>query len=381
MSVEIVPIYEDKSNSKALKKAFVKFPIGLYKGCPYYVPPLILDELDTLNKKKNPAFDFCEMQLFLAYRGKEIVGRIAGIINYNANKIWDRKEARFSFVDFIDDNEVVDSLFAAAGNWAKEKGMDTIIGPMGFTDLDPEGLLIKGFDQVSTMATKYSYPYYEKQIERLGFEKDADWNEYRIPVPASVPERHQRIANMVMTRYGLKVLKFKNLKQIRPYVSKLFNLLNIAYKPLYGFSPLTPRQIDHYVKMYVPLLRWDIVSIIIKEETDEVVGFGIGIPSLSAGLIKSKGKLFPFGWYYLLKDLKSKKNPVIDLMLIGIAPEYQGKGVNAIIFNDFIPSSYNCGFKYAESNPELEMNNKVASLWEGFNAENHKMRRAYKKGL
>ncbi|HMM02074.1 MAG: hypothetical protein ACK5KN_00195 [Dysgonomonas sp.] len=376
-----VVIREVKEDDKALKKAFVKFPIKLYKDCPYYVPSLILDELDTLNTKKNPAFDFCEMQMFLAYKENQIVGRIAAIINHKANEVWNEKHARFSLVDFIDDNEVVDALFAAAIKWVKDKGMDAIVGPMGFTDLDPEGMLIKGFDQVSTMATKYSYPYYVTQLERLGFEKEADWNEYRIPVPDAVPERHQRIANMVATRYGLKVLKFKNLKQIAPYVDRLFKLMNEAYKPLYGFAPLTQKQIDHYVKMYVPLLRWDIVSIIIKEETDEVVGFGIGMPSLSRGLIKSRGKLFPFGWYHLLKDLKSKKNPVIDLLLIGIAPEYQGKGVNAIIFNDFIPSAYKCGFQFAESNPELEMNNKVASLWDGFNAENHKMRRAYIKHL
>jgi len=376
-----VTIKEINETDKASKKDFVKFPIKLYKDCPYYVPSLILDELDTLNVKKNPAFDFCEMQLFLAYRDNQIVGRIAVIINNRANEIWDKKQARFSFVDFIDDNEVVDTLFSAAHKWAGQKGMTEVIGPMGFTDLDPEGLLIKGFDKVSTMATKYSYPYYETQIERLGYEKDADWNEYRIPVPDSVPERHQRIANMVAKRYGLKVLKFKNLKQISPYVARLFQLMNEAYKPLYGFAPLTQKQIDHYVKMYVPLLRWDIVSIIIKEETDEVIGFGIGMPSLSRGLIKSRGKLFPFGWYHLLKDLKSKKNPIIDLLLIGIAPEYQGKGVNAIIFNDFIPSAYKCGFQFAESNPELEMNNKVASLWDGFNAENHKKRRAYIKHI
>ncbi|MBK5720517.1 hypothetical protein JGH11_06500 [Dysgonomonas sp. Marseille-P4677] len=376
-----VLIKEVDENDKALKKAFVKFPIKLYQDCPYYVPSLILDEMDTLDTKKNPAFDFCEMQMFLAYKDDKIVGRIAAIINRKANEVWNEKHARFSFVDFIDDNEVVDSLFAAAIKWVKEKGMDAIVGPMGFTDLDPEGLLIHGFDQVSTMATKYSYPYYVTQIERLGFEKEADWNEYRIPVPSAVPERHQRIANMIATRYGLKVLKFKSLKQISPYVARLFKLMNEAYKPLYGFAPLTQRQIDHYVKMYVPLLRWDIVSIIIKEETDEVIGFGIGMPSLSRGLIKSRGKLFPFGWLPLLKDLKSKKNPVIDLLLIGIAPEYQGKGVNAIIFNDFIPSAYKCGFQFAESNPELEMNNKVASLWDGFNAENHKKRRAYIKQL
>lgn len=377
MSIRIKAV---DNNDKALKKAFVKFPINdLYKDSPYYVPSLILDELDTLNIKKNPAFDYCEIQLFLAYRDNKIVGRIAAIINNQANEIWNQKNARFSFVDFIDDNEVVDALFSAAEKWAKDKGMTAIVGPMGFTDLDHEGLLIEGYDKIATMATTYSYPYYKTQIERIGFEKEVDWNEYYIPVPNAVPERHQRIANMVTQRYGLKVLKFKNVKQIRPYIGKLFNLLNEAYKPLYGFAPLSQRQIDHYVKMYVPLLRWDLVTIIIKEETDDVIGFGVAMPSLSEGLIKSRGKLFPFGWYSLLKNLKSKKNKIVDLMIIGIAPEYQGKGINAIIFNDFIPSSYNCGFKFAESNPELEQNNKVASLWDGFDAVNHKKRRAYIK--
>lgn len=378
MSVSIKPVND---NDKALKKAFVKFPIKLYEGNPYYVPSLVLDELDTLDKKKNPAFDFCDMQLFLAYKNDKIVGRIAAIINYRANEIWNKKQARFSFVDFIDDNEVVDALFDAAENWAKENGMESIIGPIGFTDLDPEGLLIKGFDKISTMAAKYSHPYYVEQVERRNYIKDADWKEFLITVPSEVPERHQRIANMIAQRYGLKILKFKNYKQITPYVSKLFTCLNEAYKPLYGFSSLTQRQIDHYVKMYVPLLRWDIVSIIIKEETDEVVGFGIAMPSLSQSLIKSRGKLFPFGWYHLLKALKFKSNKVIDLLIIGILPEYQGKGVNAMIFSDLIPSAYRSGFKFAESNPELEVNNKMVSLWDGFEAENHKMRRAFIKHL
>lgn len=378
MSVTIKEVNED---DKSLKKAFVKFPIKLYKNCPYYVPSLVLDELETLNVKKNPAFDFCEMKLFLAYRDDKVVGRIAAIVNKKSNEVWNERNARFGFVDFIDDNDVVDALFDVAIKWAKSKGLTSIVGPMGFTDLDHEGLLIQGYDKVATMATTYSFPYYKEQIERLGFKKDVDWNEYRIPVPSAVPERHQRIANMVMQRYGLKVLKFKSLKQITPYVAKLFNLLNEAYKPLYGFAALTQRQIDYYVNMYVPLLRWDLVSIILKESTDEVVGFAIAMPSLSDGLIKSRGKLFPFGWYPLLRDLKSKKNDVVDLLLIGISPEYQGKGVNAIIFNDFIPSAYKCGFKFAESNPELEQNEKVSSLWDGFDAENHKKRRAYRMDI
>lgn len=376
MSVQIV-----EANDKSSKKKFIKFAIDLYKNNPYYVPPLILDELGTLDPAKNPALEFCDLQLFLAYRGQKIVGRIAAIINHRSNEVWAQKNVRFGFVDFIDDDEVVDALFNAAEAWAHNMGMDTIHGPLGFTDLDKEGLLIEGYDRISTMSTIYNYPYYKDQIERIGFQKDVDWHEYYIPVPSAVPERHHRIAQIVSQKYGLKVLKFKNLKQISPYVDKLFNLLNSAYAPLYGFVPLTKKQIDHYVKMYVPLLRWDVVSIIVKEDTDEVIGFGIGLPSLSLALQKSRGKLFPTGWYHLLKALKCKNNKVIDLLLMGIAPEYQGKGVNALIFDDFIPSAYKSGFRFAESNPELEMNNKISAQWDGFNAEHHKTRRAYKKKI
>lgn len=367
--------------SKEDRKKFVKFPINLYKNNPYYVPSLVLDEMETLNPKKNPAFDHCEAKLFLAYRGDQIVGRIAGIIHNLSNDTWKQNRIRFGFVDFVDDSEVVDALFASVIAWAKTRNIDEIHGPMGFTDLDHEGLLIEGFDQVSTMSTAYSFPYYRAQIERCGFEKDVDWHEFRIPVPENVPERHQRIANIVMQKYGLKILKFKNKKQVTPYIDKLFHLINKAYAPLYGFVPLTKKQIDHYVEMYVPLLRWDVVTIVIKEETDEVVAFGIAMPSLSEGLQKSRGKIFPLGWFHLLKALKSKKNPVVDLLLIGIDPEYQGKGVNAVIFSDFIPSTFSSGFKFAESNPELETNNKVASLWDGFDAKQHKRRRAYIKKI
>ncbi len=377
MSIEI-----KKVSTKGQLKKFVAFPIDkLYKGNPYYVPSLVFDEMGTLDLKKNPAFDFCERDLFLAYRDGEIVGRIAAIINHRANEIWNQKYARFGFVDFIDDKEVVDTLFNTAESWAREKGMEYVVGPMGFTDLDHEGLLIEGFDRISTMSTTYSYPYYKDHIERIGYQKEIDWMEFRIPVPDKVPERHQRIAKLVADKYGLKLLKFENLRQVTPYIDKLFHQLNVAYAPLFGFTPLTKKQIDYYVKMYVPLLRWDLVSIIIKIETDEVIGFGIGVPSLSYALQKSKGRLFPFGWFHLLKSLKGKGNKVVDLLLMGVSPEYQGKGVNALIFSDFIPSAYNAGFRFAESNPELEINNKIQAQWDGFNPENHKRRRAYKKRI
>lgn len=379
-----MPIKIVKVETRSQMRKFVSFPIDdLYKDNPYFVPSLVIDEIGTLNTKKNPAFDFCERELFLAYRDKKIVGRIAAIINHRANEVWNQKYARFGFVDFIDDKEVVDALFDTAENWARQKGMEHIVGPMGFTDLDHEGLLVEGFDRISTMSTTYSYPYYQTQIERRGFQKEIDWVEFRIPVPEQVPERHQRIAKLVADKYGLTLLKFKNLRQITPYVDKLFHQLNVAYAPLFGFTPLTKRQIDYYVKMYVPLLQWDLVSIIVKIDTDEVIGFGIGVPSLSYALQKSKGRLFPTGWIHLLKGLKGKGkgNKVVDLLLMGVAPEYQGKGVNAMIFADFIPSAHRSGFRFAESNPELEINNKIQAQWDGFNAENHKRRRAYKLKL
>lgn len=377
MSVEIV-----KVTTKGQLRKFVTFPIDkLYKNNPYYVPSLVLDEMGTVDTTKNPAFDFCERDLFLAYKDGKIAGRIATIINNRANEIWNQKYARFGFVDFIDDYEVVDALFNTAEDWARSRGMEHVVGPMGFTDLDHEGLLIEGYDRISTMSTTYSHPYYKEQIERVGYQKEIDWVEFRIPVPERVPERHLRIAKLVADKYGLKLLKFENLRQITPYVDKLFNQLNVAYAPLFGFTPLTKKQIDYYVKMYVPLLRWDLVSIIIKIDTDEVVGFGIGIPSLSYALQKSKGRLFPFGWFHLLKALKGKGNKVVDLLLMGVAPEYQGKGVNALIFSDFIPSAHNAGFRFAESNPELEINNKIQAQWDGFDAVNHKRRRAYKKKI
>lgn len=376
MSIQIVQV-----NTKKQLKEFVKYPIDtLYRNNPFYVPSLIYDEINTLSLDKNPAFDFCERDLFLAYRDGQIVGRIAAIINHRSNEIWNQKYARFGFVDFIDDNEVVDALFDKALAWAKERGMEYVVGPMGFTDLDHQGLLVDGFDRISTVSTTYSYEYYYKQLERYGFCKEIDWIEFRIPVPTEVPERHQRIAKIVADKYDLKLLKFKKLSEVKPYIDKLFHQLNVAYAPLFGFTPLTKRQIDYYVKMYVPLLDWDLVSIVVKVETDDVVGFGIGLPSLAHALQKTRGRVFPFGWIHLLKALKGKssQNKVVELLLMGVAPEYQGKGVNAMIFADFIPSAYKTGFRFAESNPELEMNNKIQAQWDGFDAENHKRRRAYK---
>jgi GNAT superfamily N-acetyltransferase len=375
MAVKIVEI-----TKLSLLRKFVDFNIRLYAGNPYHVPGLIEDEMMTLRRDKNPAFDFCESIYFLAYKEDKIVGRIAGIINHKANEIWNQQYARFGFVDFIDDEEVSAALFNAVEQWALEKGMNGVHGPLGFTDLDHEGLLIWGFDQLGTMATSYHFPYYMEHIENLGYGKDQDWNEFLVQVPSEIPERHRRISEIIMKKYGLKIIKFKKTKDIWPYAKKIFELWNEAYRPLYGYSPLTDRQINYYVKMYIPMLRLDLITVIVRESDDKVVGIGITMPSLSKALQKAKGRLFPFGWIHLLKALYGK-GEIVDLYIMGISPEYQNKGANALIFYDLIPNTYRMGFKYAESNPELELNQKMQSQWESFDVRHHKTRRAFIKHL
>ena len=370
-----------KVSDKASLKKFVYFNINLYKGCEQYVPPLIYDEMATLNKEKNPAFDHCEAECFMAYKDGKIVGRIAAIINHKANEIWNQKYARFSFVDFIDDKEVSNKLFGTAESWAQHKGMTHIHGPIGFTDLDHEGLLIEGYDRISTMLTSYSYPYYRKHIEGLGYKKDQDWNEFLINIPDGVPERFERIAQVVQKRFGLVVKHFGDKKEVMKYAHDVFRLINKAYKDLYGYVELTEKQIDYYVNMYIPMLRLEFFTVILRQEDHRLVGFGIGLPSLAVALQKAKGKFLPTGWYHLYRALKGNDNKVLDLLLIGVDPEYQGKGVNSLIFNEFIPAANRLGFKVAESNPELALNMRVQSMWDDMDAEHHKTRRAYIKEL
>ena len=368
-------VIKEVTGKKELRQ-FVRFNIDLYKGNPYHVPSLIYDEMMTLDRKQNPAFEVCDAIYFLAYKGDRIVGRIAGIINRRSNEVWNQKRARFGFVDFIDDDEVVDALFNAVRQWAKQQGMEELCGAMGFTDLDHEGMLVHGFDQLGTMATIYNHPYYPQQLERMGFVKDQDWHEFKVYVPDCVPEKHLRIGEIVKRKYGLKVVKCKSKKEVMPYARPLFETLNISYAPLYGFSPLTDKQIDYYINMYIPMLRLDLLTLIVHEEDNAVVGFGISIPSLSRALQKSKGKLWPFGWFHLLKALRSKPE-IVDLYLMGVLPEYQSKGVNALLFNDLIPIYKSLGVVYAESNPELETNNAVQAQWDYFKREHHKTRRVF----
>ena len=375
MSVTI----KEVRTKKELRK-FVKFNIELYKGSPFHVPGLIDEEIMTLSKDKNPAFENSEAIYFLAYRGGKVVGRIAGIIVHDSNRIWKQNHARFGFVDFVDDNEVSDALLNAVTTWAKEKGMTALHGPMGFTDMDHEGMLIHGFDQLGTMASIYNFPYYPQHLERMGFEKDQDWNEYKIYIPEGVPEKHQRIGEIVKQKYGLKILKFKKRKEIWPYANRIFETLNAAYTPLYGFTPLTQKQIEYYVKMYIPMLRLNLITIIVRESDDAVVGFAISLPSLSRAMQKAKGSLFPFGFIHLLKALYSKPK-IVDLYIMGVLPEYKNKGVNALVFNDLIPEYISMGSVYAESNPELVTNNAIQAQWDYFKTEHHKTRRAFIKQI
>lgn len=376
MSVEIKPLTPTRSE---LRK-YVDFGIELYADSPCFVPPLRMDEIQTLSPRSNPAFEFCRAQSFMAYREGKPVGRITAIINDVANSRANRKQMRFGFVDFIDDAEVTDALFAAAEDWGRRQGMTEIIGPMGFTDMDHEGMLIEGFDEMGTMATIYNYPYYPAHMERLGFMKDADWIEFRVEVPDAIPEKFQRIASLVQRKYGLRTLRFTSRKKLRDmYGRALFELINEAYDDLYGYCPLSDRQIDYYIKQYLDFLRLDCISVIVDKD-DRLIAVGISMPSMSKALRAARGKILPFGWLPILKAIKGK-NDVVDLLLIAVRKEFLGKGVNALIFADLIPTFIKNGFKFAESNIELEGNESVQQQWDYYNHRQHRRRRAWKKSL
>lgn len=366
-----------KVATKRELKKFIRFNYRMYKDNPYSVPDLYDDMLNTFSKKKNAAFEFCEADYFMAYKDGEMVGRVAAIINNKANAKWSKKGVRFGWLDFIDDLEVSKALIDAVEQWGKERGMDEIQGPLGFTDFDAEGLLVEGYDQLSTIATIYNYPYYVTHMEKLGFEKDADWVEYKIYIPDDIPEKHRRISDIVQRKYNLQIKKYtSNRKIAKEYGQAIFDLMNEAYDSLYGYSPLSPGQIKQYIKMYLPIVDLRMITLI-TEADGKLVGVGISMPSISRALQKAHGRLLVFGWFFLLKALFWKHAKMLDLLLIAVKPEYQNKGVNALLFSDLIPVYKSMGFEYAESNPELEQNGKVQSQWEYFKNEQHKRRRAY----
>ena len=371
-------IIREITSKKELKK-FIWFGINLYKNCEFAAPPLLKDDLLNLVKGKNPALDFSEFGYFLAYKNKKIVGRIAAIINPVSNQTWNQKYARFGWVDFIDDQEVTKALFDTAISWAKAKGMTSIHGPLGFTDFDHEGTLIDGFDKQGTLAAIYNYPYYSRHIEQNGFVKDSDWKEYLISIPEVFPERYFRIADIVKQKYKLTALQFKSRKDvIENYAQKIFDLLNLSYSHLYGYTKLNEKQKNFYIKLYFSFFRIDTVSIIV-DNNDNVIALGIAMPSFTRALQKAKGHLFPFGWYYMIRALK--KNDRVDLYLMAVHPDYQNKGVNSIMFAELMPRFAKNGYKFAESNPELETNTRMSSQWGSFEHVNHKSRRVYIKNI
>ena len=374
------PITIKELTTRAEIKSFVQFNIDLYKDNEYFIPPLIADELNTLGRDTNPSFDYCDAVYYMAYRGGKPVGRIAGIVNNQVNNSTGEKIVRFGFIDFIDDIEVSKALIEAVEKWGSSKGMTSIAGPLGFTDMDPEGMLVEGFDQLGTMVALYNYPYYPEHLTTLGFEKDVDWVEYKIHVPTAIPEKLQRVASVVQAKTGLRALKYTSRKKlVKDYGHKLFELINTAYAELYGFSILSERQIDYYLKNYISIVNLDYVTLIVNEEK-ELIGVGIMMPSLSEALRKSGGKMFPFGFIPLLKALYSTPK-VLDMLLVAIRPDYQNKGANALFFNDIIPIAIRDGVRYAESNPELELNEKVQAQWQYFETEQHKRRRAFVKPI
>lgn len=365
---------------------FIDFHNELYKGNPYHVPNLYFDEMNTFRKDKNAAFDFCEAEYFMAYRDGKVVGRVAAIINHSANKKWERESVRFGWIDFVDDIEVSKALLKAVEDYGKSKGMKEIVGPLGFTDMDPEGMLLYGYDQLGTQATAYNYPYYPEHMDRMGgWEKDNDYVEYKLYVPEEMPEKYATIAKMIQKRYNLQVKKLKRneIYGENGYGRKIFQVVNETFKDLYGYSKLTDRQIDQYVKMYLPMADLDLITIIEDWNTPDhkVVGVGISIPSLARALQKCGGKLFPFGWWHILRALKFHKTEVVDLLLIGVLPEYRQKGANALLFYDLIPHYQRLGFKWGETHVEMETNMKVQGQWQYLNREIHKRRRCYKKDI
>jgi len=374
MSVQIKEVLSHRD----LKK-FVKFPLSLYQDHPYWVPTLIQDDLNTLSAKKNPAYKFCEVKNWLAYKDGKIAGRITAILNSKHEKKWGKRQVRFGWIDFIEDEDVSTALMETVETWAQEKGAESVHGPLGFSDFDHEGMLIEGFKEMGTMATIYNYAYYPKHLEKLGYKKDVDWVEYQISIPGKIPEQIEHYSKVVKEKYGFKVLEAKSTKKdILPYAHQLFDVLQIAYKDLYGVVHLTKEQIDAYIQQYLGYITPDYIGIVLDNE-DKVIGFGITMPSLSRALQKSKGRLFPFGIFHLLRAMK--KNDVVDLYLIGVHPDYQGKGVAGILLNTMGQCFMKNGIRYAESNPELELNNKVQQQWKHFEKRQHRRRRCYIKPL
>ncbi len=374
------------STSKEMR-AFVRFNYELYKDCPYAVPDLLEDTLETFDARRNPAFRFCQAAFFLARREGRIVGRVAAIINTRANERWGKQEVRFGWIDFIDDIEVSRALLDTVEQWGRERGMTRMVGPLGFTDLDPEGMLTEGFDQLSTLCSIYNYPYYPEHIARLGLVKEAGWVERKVFIPKGQHEannaKYFRIAQMVKQRYGFRLRHFRSRREIKKggYVQKMLGIVNRAYVDLYGFSQLDEQQMDWYADRFLLMLDRRFLSVVENAE-GEIIGIGVCMISLSRAVQKAKAKLFPFGWWYIAKELWLKrKHKILDMLLIGVLPEYQDKGANALFFADMIPGGISGGYEYAETNPQLEDNLAGQMIWKNLDCCIHKRRAVFAKDI
>lgn len=373
-----------KVESKKDMKTFIDFHYDLYEGNEYDVPNLFSDEMNTLSKDKNAAFDFCEAEYYLAYKDGKLAGRVAAIINHKANNKWGKKSVRFGWIDFIDDREVSKALLDAVEKYGKEKGMEDMVGPLGFTDMDPEGMLTWGFDQLGTMPTIYNYPYYSEHIEALEeFEVDNKYVEFKIMVPDTVPEKYAKIAMMIEKRYNLHVRKLTKKDVFQGGMGqKIFDLINDTYKDLYGYSELSQKQIDQLIKSYLGFLDFNLITCIEDWTGGEhkLIGVGITMPSLAHALRKCRrGRLLPFGWFHVLRAIKQHKTNIVDLLLIGILPEYRAKGANALLFADLIPWYQKYGIEWGETQVELETNAGVQGQWGALTPVMHKRRKCYKK--
>ncbi len=369
------------TNRKELKQ-FIQFHNDLYRGNDYAVPFLFSDEMNTLRKDKNPSFECCDAEYFMAFKDEKMVGRVAAIINRRANERWGRKQVRFGWFDFIDDKEVSEALLKRVEEWGRGHGMTEIAGPLGFIDTDREGMLIEGFNQLSSMYVNYNYPYYPQHMAQLeGFEKDNDYVETKVKVPEVVPEKFAKITEMVRKRYGLRVHKFSRKELIdEGYGRKVFDLLNATYKDLYGFSQLSDRQIDKLVNDYIKIADMNLITAVF--DGDKMVGFGITFPSFSRALQKTHdGRFLPFGWWHLYKNLKWHTTNTVDLLLIGVLPEYRSKGANALIFDDLIHWFQRYKFEWAETGPQMETNEGVLSQWQYLESVIHRRHRCYRKLL
>lgn len=362
-------------------KIFARFANRMYKGNAYYVPSIVMDDLNTFDKAKNAAFEFCEAEFYLAYKDGKLVGRVAAIVNHKANEAWNVKQVRFGWFDFIDDIEVSAALLDAVAAFGKSRGMTDMAGPLGFTDFDPEGMLVEGYDRVSTMALIYNHPYYPEHMKKLGYHKETGWVEYRLTLPEAPSERHRSIAEAVKARYGLKVRKLTK-RQVKKegYGQKIFKLINETYCVLYGYSLLSEKQIDQYVDAYLGIVNMELLSFV-EDSDGNLIAAALTIPSMAEALQKCNGELLPFGWWHLLKSMYWKRPDTLDLLLIGVRPDYQNKGVNSLVMVDLLERYHKLGFKYAETNANLESNIKIQAMWDHFEHELHKRRWIFAKEI